>query len=259
MGPVAFHNVTMAQAIEAIDGLVALRRSAMVVTPNVDHVIRARRDADYAALVARADLVLVDSQPLVWTSRLAGRPLRERVAGSDLFPLLCGHAAARGYRVFFLGGDPGAAEAACDVLRERYPGLDVVGTHCPPYGFESDLTLRRQAVEAVRQARPDILFVGLGSPKQERWIAEHREGLGPMVSIGVGISFSFVAGRVKRAPRWIQRIGLEWLHRVCQEPRRLAGRYFVRGWGLLPIVARDLWEGRISRPRPGASGGERMA
>jgi N-acetylglucosaminyldiphosphoundecaprenol N-acetyl-beta-D-mannosaminyltransferase len=246
----------MAQAIEAIDELVVARCPAMVVTPNADHLIRAHRDGSYAELVGQADLVLVDSQPLVWASRLAGRPLCERVAGSDLFPLLCGHAAKRGYRVFFLGGDPGAAERARDVLQRRYPGLLVAGTHCPPYGFENDGRLRRQALEAVRSARPDILFVGLGSPKQERWIADHRYELGPMVIIGVGISFSFEAGHIKRAPRWMRRFGLEWLHRVGHEPRRLASRYFVRGWGLIPIVLKDIWSERLHRPRPepGAAG-----
>lgn len=251
LGPVAFHNVNMNEAIDAIDHLVAACRHAMVVTPNADHVIRAQRDPAYAALVHQADLVLVDSQPLVWFSRLTGWPLRERVAGSDLFPLLCGRAAERGYRVFFLGGDPGAAEGARDMMQKRFPDLQVVGTHFPPYGFDKDATLRREAAEAVRAARPDILFVGLGSPKQEQWIADHRLEFGPMVSIGVGISFSFAAGYMKRAPRWMRRIGLEWLHRVCHEPRRLASRYFVRGWGLFPIVARDIWQTRLNRARLG--------
>lgn len=239
-----FANVTLAEALLRIDELVARRQAALVVTPNVDHVIRMRRDPSYAELVQRAQLVLADGQPIVWLARLAGRPLKQRVAGSDLFPLLCAHAARQGHRVFFLGGDPGAAEAAKAVLLERHPDLQVVGTHCPPMGFDREPAALRAAVAAVRAAQPDIVFVGLGSPKQERWIAAHQHEYGPAVSIGVGISFSFVAGHVRRAPRWMQRAGLEWLHRVCMEPRRLWKRYFVDGWAFLPIVWQEVFRRR---------------
>lgn len=237
---IPFDNVDMAEAIERIDALIRAKKPAIVVTPNVDHVIRAQKDEAYAALVKAADLVLADGQPIVWTSRLAGAPLKERVAGSDLFPRLCGFAAEKGYRVFFFGGDPGAAEAARDVLRRRFPTLRIVGTYYPSYGFEADAVENRRALDAIRAARPDILFVGLGSPKQERWIARHMTEYGPTVSIGVGISFSFVAGHVKRAPRWMQRLGLEWVHRLCTEPRRLWRRYLVKGWLFLPVILRHL-------------------
>lgn len=253
LGRLWFDRVTMEEAIGRIDELVRARRRSYVVTPNVDHLVRARQDAEYAAIVDRADLVLADGQPLVWLSRLVGAALPERVAGSDLFPRLCGHAATRGWRVFFLGGDPGAAEAARDVLTARHPNLNVVGTHCPPVGFERDPAARQAALAAVRAAEADIVFVGLGSPKQERWIVAHLSEYGPAVSIGVGISFSFTAGRVRRAPRWVQRLGLEWLHRVCQEPRRLAGRYFVRGWGFVPIAVADIVRVWIRGERAGAA------
>lgn len=240
LGGVWFDNVTMDQAVARIDELVRARRPALVVTPNVDHVIRTQHDRQYAELVERADLVLADGQPIVWGARVLGFPLPERVAGSDLFPRLCAHAAERGYRVFFLGGAPGAAEAARDVLTARHPRLQVVGVHCPPMGFERSPAERRQALQAVQAAAPQFVFVGLGSPKQERWIVENMHAYSPAVSIGVGISFSFVAGHVKRAPRWMQRAGLEWLHRVATEPGRLAWRYLVRGWRLLPIALRDM-------------------
>ncbi len=253
VGGLWFDNVTMDEALERVGELVRAGRPTMVVTPNVDHVVRARRDPAYAAIVAAADLVLADGQPLVWLSWLLGKPLKERVAGSDLFPRLCARAAERGWRVFLLGGDPGAADAARDVLVRRHPRLWIVGTYCPPMGFERDAIERQQALASVRSARPQIVFVGLGSPKQERWIVENMHAYGPAVSIGVGISFSFVAGHVKRAPRWVQRLGLEWLHRVCMEPGRLASRYFLRGWGLLPIVWHDLmaaWASpTVRRPR----------
>lgn len=249
LGGLPFDNVTMAEAIARIDALVRARRPACVVTPNVDHVVRARRDAAYADLVRSADLVLADGQPLVWLARLAGRPLGARVAGSDLFPRLCAHAAVAGFRVFFLGGQPGVADAAARVLTERHPGLVVAGTHCPRMGFERDPAAEAAALAAVRAAGAELVFVGLGSPKQERWIAAHQGQYGPAVSLGVGISFSFVAGHVRRAPLWMRRAGLEWLHRLLMEPRRLWRRYLVNGWGFLPVVVGEIWRGRVGRER----------
>jgi N-acetylglucosaminyldiphosphoundecaprenol N-acetyl-beta-D-mannosaminyltransferase len=241
IGGLAFDNVDLPGALARVAELIAARRPALVVTPNVDHLVRAVRDPSYAALVAGAGLVLADGQPVVWAARLLGRRLAGRVAGSDLLPALCARAAVTGWRVFFLGGDYGVAERAREVLMARHPGLRIVGTYCPPMGFERSPLELRQAVEAVRAARPELVFVGLGSPKQERFIAAHMHEYGPAVSIGIGVSFSFVAGDVRRAPRWMQRLGLEWLHRLWQEPRRLWRRYLLNGWGLLPILARDLW------------------
>jgi N-acetylglucosaminyldiphosphoundecaprenol N-acetyl-beta-D-mannosaminyltransferase len=248
VGDIWFDNVNMAEAVARIDELAALDRAAYVVTPNVDHVVRAHRDPDYARLVAGADLVLADGQPVVWSARLCGTPLKERVAGSDLFPRLCAHAASVGWRVFFFGGAPGVAEEARRVLESRHPGLQVVGTYCPPMGFEKDPVENQRALEVIAAARPQILFVGLGSPKQERWIVAHQDAYGPAVSLGIGISFSFVAGHVRRAPRPLQRLGLEWLHRVIMEPRRLAKRYFVDGWKYLPIFLSDV-RGGLMRVR----------
>ena len=138
-------------------------------------------------------------------------------------------------RVFLLGGDPGTADAAADVLRTRYEGLDIVGTHCPPIGFEHHEQKTRRIIESIKQAQPDIVFVALGSPKQEQLIARLRHVMPTAWWVGVGISFSFVCGRVRRAPRWVQRLGLEWLHRLVQEPRRLMRRYLIDG---LPFAAR---------------------
>lgn len=245
-----FDNVTMDEAIARIDELIDRRTPSLVVTPNVDHLLRLQKDREYAEIVRSAALVLADGQPIVWASRLLGTPLKERVTGSDLLPKLCEHAAIGGHRLFFLGGDPGAATRARDVSRRRFPGLNVVGTHCPPYGFESRPSENHAALAAVQRARPDILCVGLGSPKQERWIVTHMKELQCPVSIGVGISFSFVAGQVKRAPKWIQAAGCEWVHRLCTDPRRLWKRYLVRGWAFLPILLRELAAAHAKRPIP---------
>lgn len=238
-GGIEFDNVTLPEAVDRIAELMAARRPSVVVTPNLDHVIRYQRDPEYAAIVQQAALVVADGQPIVWGSRWLGRPLKMRVAGSDLFPALCERAAQQGWRVFFLGGNPGAAEAARDKLSERFPGLQVVGVHCPPMGFEQDQTAIATSISAVRATKAELVFVGLGSPKQERWLAEHLSATGAIVGVGIGISFSFVAGHVRRAPRWMQRSGLEWFHRLLCEPRRLWRRYFMNGWRLFPILWRD--------------------
>ncbi len=237
---ILYDNMGMDEVIGRIEELIRNRRPSMVVTPNVDHVLRMQRDDTYADLVRNADLVLPDGQPLVWSSRLLGRPLKQRVAGSDLFMRLCERATEAGYRVFLLGGAPGIAQQAGKQLRRRFEGFTLAGTYCPPYGFEHNPEEKAKVIKAIRQADPDILFVGLGSPKQERWIADNMHQCVVPVCIGVGISFSFASGHVKRAPKWMQKMGFEWLHRLCCEPRRLWRRYLLRGPTFVPLLIREL-------------------
>lgn len=241
---IAFDNLRMEDVIDRIDEMVRTGMPRMVVTANVDHLLRIQHDRYYASVVAQADMILADGQPIVWATRLLGSPLKERVPGSDLFPRLCEHAAKQGYRVFFMGGEPGVADDARDVLQRRFPSLQVVGTYCPPMGFEKTDSVNRKAIEAVCSARPHILFVALGSPKQEEWIAAHMHVCRVPVSIGIGISFSFVSGHVKRAPVWMQRVGLEWAHRLYSEPSRLWRRYLIRGPAFIPLVLREIVKSR---------------
>ncbi len=242
---VEFDRETMEETIIHIDELVRCHKPSMVVTANDYHVLSIAKDPEDAAVVAHADVVLADGQPIVWASRVLHQPLPERVAGSDLFPKLCEHAAKSGYRVFLLGGDTGTAEAAISVLKHNFPAL-LVSSYCPPFGFERSSEECAQALEAVCDAHPEIVFVGLGSPKQERWIAANMHEYGPSVSIGIGISFSFVGGQVKRAPLWMQRIGLEWCHRLCCEPRRLWRRYLIRGPRFAPLLMHELLKHRVN-------------
>ena len=243
---------------QTLNLLVRLARGdcpAYVVTANVDHVVRLNRRPDLRPLYAEADLVVADGMPLVWASRILGHRLPERVAGSDLFPCLCQRAASEGLTVYLLGGDPGTADAAAAVLKQRNPSLQIVGIDCPPYGFESDAAECERIVSRVKGAGPGILFVALGSPKQEQWIYANRGRCGAKLSIGVGISFSFVSGHVRRAPRWMRRVGLEWFHRMVQEPRRLIRRYLVDdllfAWILLRApIRRTLRAGRAPNPGP---------
>lgn len=227
---------------ETVERLIALARGdghAYVVTANVDHLVRFARDPAIRDLYTGADLVVADGMPVIWASRFLGRPLPQRVAGSDLFPALSARAAAENLSIYLLGGAPGAADRAAAILRDRHPSLRVAGTFCPDFGFEKDESECLRIADRVRDARADILFVGLGSPKQEHWIARYRHRAAAKLSIGVGISFSFLCGDVVRAPRWMQRLGLEWLHRLAQEPRRLWKRYLVDDMAFFRLVLRE--------------------
>ena len=232
--------VRFAEAVDLLMELAHGDRPAYVVTANVDHMVRFSKDPDVRPLYTEADLVVADGMPLIWASRLLGTPLPQRVAGSDLFPALSARAANEDASVFLLGGAPGTARRAAEILQARHPKLRVAGTFCPDFGFEKDPAQAARVVDAVRAAKPDILFVGLGSPKQERWIVANRFACGARLSIGVGISFSFLCGDVVRAPRWMQRAGLEWAHRLIQEPQRLWKRYLVQDMTFFALVARSL-------------------
>jgi N-acetylglucosaminyldiphosphoundecaprenol N-acetyl-beta-D-mannosaminyltransferase len=234
---VRLHKVTQAGCVAQVMEALAAGRGGWVVTPNLDHLRRLQSDAEFRALYAQADLRVADGMPLVWASALRGERLPERVAGSDLIFSLSEAAAGAGRSVFLLGGDAGTAEGAAAELRRRNPQLRVAGTHYPPPGFEADPAAVAAMRAAVVQAAPDVVFVALGSPRQERLIAELRGELPRAWWLGVGISFSFAAGAVRRAPPWVRRSGLEWVHRLAQEPRRLARRYLVDG---LPFAARLL-------------------
>jgi N-acetylglucosaminyldiphosphoundecaprenol N-acetyl-beta-D-mannosaminyltransferase len=205
-------------------------RGGWVVTPNIDILRRWMKDASFRTLVGGNEtLFTADGAPIIWLSYMLGTPLPERVSGSDLFAELASEAAINGKSIYLLGGNPGIAEIAAKILVEKFPALCIAGCHAPPFGFERD----PDEVEKIRQllsaSRPDIVFVGLGSPKQEQVIASLRELLPFSWWLGVGVSFSFVAGDIKRAPIWMRKAGLEWFYRVLQEPKRLFKRYFFVG------------------------------
>jgi len=244
---VAFDGVTMSDTVQRIDRMVASRRSHYVVTANADFLAQARRDVELHRILLEADLVLCDGTPLVWASRWLGNPLPERVAGSDLAPLLIQLAAERGYRLFLLGASPEANAQAVERLKRSHPTLNIVGNHSPP--FKPLLEMDHDEIKRrIRDAKPDLLFVSFGCPKQEKWIAMHYRPLGVPVCIGVGATIDFLAGRMKRAPRWMQQAGVEWIYRLLQEPRRLFRRYVadIVHFGA-PILA-QCWEMRW-RPR----------
>ena len=187
-----------------------------------------RSDLEFRRIYSMADLVVADGMPLVWLSHLAGAPLKERVAGSDMFWEIGRASAQYGLRLFLLGGMPCSAQIAAKKLEKQYPGAVIAGAYCPPYGSLDDPEENAKVMDLIAKAQPDVLMVGLGAPKQEKWIAAHLDQMDVPVSIGVGASFDMAAGMVKRAPVWMQHAGLEWMFRLIQEPGRLWDRYIMR-------------------------------
>jgi N-acetylglucosaminyldiphosphoundecaprenol N-acetyl-beta-D-mannosaminyltransferase len=231
------HRLTETEVIDLTLRGVEEGRGGWICPVNLDVLRQVVREEELHGLVTRADIVVADGMPLVWASRLQRAPLPERVAGSSLAVTLPAAAADAGISVFLLGGDPGVAETAAQRLCDANPGLRLAGTHCPPVGFEQSPADMAALHDALDRAKPDIVFVALGFPKQDYLIAALRERHPSTWFVSCGISLSFLSGDVARAPRWIQRAGLEWLHRLAQEPRRLFRRYLVEG---VPFLARLL-------------------
>ena len=232
---VSIDNLTEQEVIDKIASGINLGSGGCVVTVNLDHMRRCHYDPSYLELVKEAELVVADGMPLVWATRLQNTPLPERVAGSSLSLSLAHRLAEDDRTLFLLGGNDGVAEEAGRELTKRFAGLKIVGSYCPPFGFENDRNELDQITRVLKSAQPDVVYVALGSPKQERLIQILRHELPQTWWLGVGISLSFVTGDVSRAPEWVQRLGLEWGYRLIQEPTRLWRRYLVEG---LPFFAR---------------------
>jgi exopolysaccharide biosynthesis WecB/TagA/CpsF family protein len=248
---VPLDRVDLSEAVRRLSDAVEERRQVQVATVNLDFLVTAHRNSDFRDLLSKCELNVADGKPVVWLSRLLGHSLPERVPGSDLVPLLASQAARSGARVFLLGGEAGAGEAAARRLAADNPGLQLAGWLEPPRASLDEMA-NEQILEIVKRSRPDILLVALGNPKQEFWIARHRHLLAEVaVLIGVGCVFDLLAGRQSRAPLWMQRSGLEWLHRLGAEPRRLAGRYLGDAAWLLLASTRIL-VGRATRRAPGS-------
>jgi N-acetylglucosaminyldiphosphoundecaprenol N-acetyl-beta-D-mannosaminyltransferase len=238
--------LTFRQTLEKIDILIQEGKPSYFITANLHYAMLTARDKRMAVLNAGAEFVLTDGMPLVWASRWRTRKLPERVAGSDLVPALCGWAAEHGYRIFLLGGGSGVAEEAAGRLVERYPNLKIAGTAAPNLSSMTEEE-QQKLIDEIRASRPHLLFAAFGQPKGELWLAEHGEALGVPVTVQVGASLDFVAGRVPRSPAWMQRVGLEWVYRLWREPRRLVGRYWANGMFALRMLARDAFTRRARR------------
>lgn len=243
---VPFDNVSTRETIDLIEQMVISRRPHYLATANVDFLVQAAKDVELRRILFDAHLVLCDGTPLVWASRLLGNPLPERVAGSDVVPLLIKVAAEKGYRPFFLGATEDSAQKAIQKIKAQYPTLQVAGYYSPPFSplLEMDHEEIRRRIIA---AQPDLLFVGFGCPKQEKWINMNYRSLGVPVSVGIGATIDFLAGKVARAPGWMQKSGTEWIFRLAQEPKRLFKRYCNDLWYFSRAIAAQYWRLRTRK------------
>jgi N-acetylglucosaminyldiphosphoundecaprenol N-acetyl-beta-D-mannosaminyltransferase len=243
---VPFDSVTTTETIDIVNRMVESGAPHYIATANVDFLVQAAHDVELRRILFDAHLVLCDGTPLLWASRLLGNRLPERVAGSDVVPLLLKEAAEKGYRVYFLGAEPEIAAKAMEKLRAEFPSLQIVGHHSPPFKPLVEMD-HEEIIRRIRAAQPDMLFVGFGCPKQEKWINMHYQRLGVPVCVGVGGTIDFLAGHRRRAPMWMRTAGVEWMYRMAQEPKRLCKRYCIDLWHFGGAILKQWWRLRSRR------------
>jgi N-acetylglucosaminyldiphosphoundecaprenol N-acetyl-beta-D-mannosaminyltransferase len=231
----------MSQTLEHIDQCITGGGSPKYfITANLNYVMLCERNDRLKEINEKASFILADGKPIVWATRFRKKKLPERVAGADLIPLLCAHAAEKKYRLYFLGGAPGTAEIAAQKMKEKYPGLEIAGIECPPFRQLTEEEHLAQ-LERIRQSNTHLLFVAFGQPKGEYWMSENLAQTGVPLAVQIGGTFYFMSGRLARAPRWMQKVGLEWLFRWLQEPRRLGGRYISNIFFICKMLFRDVF------------------
>ena len=222
---VSIDNLSLDEAVENIYKSSSVLDASYVVTPNADHVLRLEKDSFFRKIYSKADWVLADGVTITLLAKRMGAKLKQRVCGSDLMPALCAKAAGSDKSIFILGGPPGAGDIAAKKLEKKYLGLNIAGVYSPNYGFENDDAELEHINSMLNTIKPNLVFVGLGSPKQETWIYNHGRHLKVGVLLAIGAAIEFEAGTLKRAPKFMRKIGLEWLYRAWTEPRRLGKRY----------------------------------
>ena len=229
-------NLTMDEAVERSDELIQENRCSYVVTPNLDHIVQIEKDPFFKEVYDHADLILTDGKPLIWISKFKNNPIKEKVSGSDFFPRICELSARKGYKIFILGAAEGVADIAAKNLKNKYQNLQIVGTYSPPFGFENNQDEIAHICSLLNESKPDILACALGAPKSEKFVYKHLKDLNVPLSMSIGATIDFEAGVVKRAPKWMSDVGLEWFYRMIKDPKRLVKRYFNDVIGIIPIL-----------------------
>ena len=230
------NNVTMQETLNSIESMILTNRKFYIVAVNVDVIMKIEHDTKLKEITDAADMVLIDGKPLIWISKWHRRPIKEKISGSDLVPQLCDFAVKKGYSIYILGGKEGIAEQAKQNVEKEYPGIKILGTYAPPLGFEKNQDELDKINRMVSEAKPDLLIVCFGCPKQEKWIYDNYAKYDAKVSICAGATVDFLAGNVKRCPKWMSNHGLEWFYRFSQEPKRLFKRYFVDDVKIIKLV-----------------------
>ncbi len=229
-------NLTMSETVSMIDRFISEKKKSYIVAINVDVVMKIEKDDILKKITDNADIVLTDGKTLIWISKIQRKPIKEKISGSDLVPLLCRKAAEKNHSIFILGGAEGVAERAKQNLEKKYPRIKIAGTYAPPYGFESDKAELDKINKVISAAKPDILITCFGCPKQEKFIYQNYQKYDATVSICAGATVDFLAGHIKRAPRWMSEHGLEWFYRFLQEPKRMFKRYFIDDIKILKLI-----------------------
>lgn len=230
------NNLSMKETINEIEKMIACEKKSYVVAINVDVVMKIEQDPYLKKITDSADMVLVDGKPLIWVSKIHKKPVKAKISGSDLVPLLCSEAAHKGYSMFIIGGKDGIAEKAKIRLEKQYPTINIVGTYAPPFGFENDSEELDKINDMISEKKPDLLIACFGCPKQEKWIYENYQKYDAKVSICAGATVDFLAGNINRAPKWMSEHGLEWFYRFLQEPKRMFRRYFIDDVKILKLI-----------------------
>lgn len=230
------NNVNMEETLSAIENMVESGEKKYVVAINVDVVMKIEDDPYLKKITDDADMVLVDGKPLVWISKMHKKPVKAKISGSDLVPLLCAEASQKGYSLFIIGGKEGIAEKAKLKLEQQHPKINIVGIYAPPFGFEKDEKELTKINDMISEKKPDLLITCFGCPKQEKWIYENYQKYDAKVSICAGATVDFLAGNVNRAPKWMSDHGLEWFYRFLQEPKRMFKRYFVDDVKIIKLI-----------------------
>ncbi len=243
---VRIDKVDMAETVAKVEQFIAARTPLRIIyTPNLDFLAKMRTDREFREIVNSADLSVSDGMGLVYAAKIRGDPVPGLVGGRRLFEQLCAVAADRGYKIFLMGAGPGVVQQASVVLQHRFPAIKIAGVFTPPYFSEAGGPEGIRMIEAVNRSGADILFIGLGSPKQERWIYYYRKQLQVPVVIGVGASFDLMAGRITTPPKWVTDAGFEWVYRLAAEPRRLWRRYTVEMVKLAPLLVKAFLNQRM--------------
>jgi N-acetylglucosaminyldiphosphoundecaprenol N-acetyl-beta-D-mannosaminyltransferase len=228
-------NLTMEETVQAVDKFIASGTPHQHVVVNVDKLVKADRDPDLRRIINSCDLINADGMPVVWASRLLGKPLKERVAGIDLFEALMAQAPRKGWRIYLLGATEDVVTKVRSTYESRYPGLSIVGVRNGYWDPKDDA----KVADDIAATKPDLLFVAISSPKKERFLGRYQATMKVPFAMGVGGTFDVAIGKVSRAPLWMQKAGLEWFYRFLQEPRRMFRRYFIDDMRFFGILLRE--------------------
>ncbi|MCA9398332.1 MAG: WecB/TagA/CpsF family glycosyltransferase [Candidatus Omnitrophica bacterium] len=240
--PVSSTNLT--NACQAVDSWIQQKKKSYVCVAPVSTVVDCQRDQDYRKVVLGADMVTPDGMPLVWLAKLSGDKFIQRTYGPDFMQAFCDYGRQKGRRHFLYGGEEKTCQQLINVLKQKFPDIEIVGYYSPPYR-PAHFQEEQKVIDQINRSQADVLWVGLGSPKQDFWMVEHRDRLDVPVIVGVGAAFDFIAGIKPQAPKWMQKSGLEWFFRLCSEPKRLWKRYLIGNTLFICYLVKDFFRKRF--------------